>query len=973
MVESSLLQHVFGPEETLSGTLSNAQKTDQSLEPTLEFTSAFTAAPDMSTTSAIREVGGSDDDTIRGTGDDDVLLGLAGDDFLVGRAGDDTLNGAGGADRLKGNGGSDLLIGGGGDDSLFGGGGADSIRGGGGADTIRGGGGDDTIKGNGGDDTIRGNGGDDSIIGGGGADLIIAGPGNDTIKGGGGNDVFLFTNNDINRSPETTINAFQFNRDIVDLSAISGLGPFSNLDLVDSADGAVLTINGNTILFKGRSAADFNASHFNLDNNDPFLGTAGNDALTSGPGSDLIQGLAGNDTLGAGVGEDTLIGGAGQDIFVVRVENGAIDPTVDIVRDFSYAGGDRVGLTEALNGIDFDAIEDVVRVTPTDGDSIVSVDRGAGFQDVLRLEGVTFETQDLVSYGFTAPPVNSTAFVENPYGFQNRTQTSADINITEDGRYVVWVDQQNLDGDPNDQDPFGNVQENDVSRDVFIYNTETKVIQRAAPRDEDDSRFVETVSPAISEDGRFVAYVKGAANNGGGNVFLQNLAEPDEAPLQINISEDGVAGDRGTTIQRDSNGGGLAGSRVNESGSLVDISADGSKVVFVTRNQLSDADTNTNNDVYLRDVNAGTTRLITQIDGAAFGGVGGGDVLKISQDGRYIAFSTTVPLDERDADGGQFSSGANDVYLFDTIRSQFLLVSSPAGGAVNGFDMSADGSRIAFATDEAIDIDDRNDASDIYVTDIDLASFTVTSQKRVSEAEGGFEIVDGDSFAPAISPDGSRVAFLNFGDDVTNLADSADFDGDSNPAAGPLFIVDVETGAISGPPSPYANQLNNDETLHAAFSADSFVYRETAVGGNSRPSDTPVVRDPVPLTFNDVDSLGLIEVDRGSSFRSEIDSPSDVDVFRLDTNGDSRDVFVSVEGIDTGAGTLADPIVTLFNGGLDRNPVDIDDNGGIGRNAVGETFVGAFNRIFVQIESADGGVGSYRVTVERNEPEDLLG
>ena len=86
MVESSLLQHVFGPEETLSGTLSNTQKTEQTLALTLEFTSAFTATPDMSTTAAIREVGDRDDDTIRGTGDDDVLLGLAGDDFLVGRA-----------------------------------------------------------------------------------------------------------------------------------------------------------------------------------------------------------------------------------------------------------------------------------------------------------------------------------------------------------------------------------------------------------------------------------------------------------------------------------------------------------------------------------------------------------------------------------------------------------------------------------------------------------------------------------------------------------------------------------------------------------------------------------------------------------------------------------------------------------------------------------------------------------------------
>lgn len=981
MADHSFLSHVFGPDEALSGNLTSTSETTAApTAPGALQISAAVSVVSAPASSAIREVGDGDNDTLRGTGDDDVLLGLGGDDRLIGRAGDDTLNGAVGDDRLQAGGGDDLLIGGGGDDSLFGGGGADSIKGGGGDDMIRGGGGNDTIKGNGGSDTILGNGGDDSIIGGGGDDTIIAGPGNDTIKGGGGNDVFIFSASDINRSPETTIRAFQFGRDIVDLSAIDGLGPFSNLDLADGAGGAVLTVGASTILFQGRSAADFDAADFDLDDNtvgpppDPFLGTEGADAIASGPGSDLIQGLGGNDTLGAGVGEDTLIGGAGQDIYVVRVENGAIDPNVDIVRDFDYPGGDRVGLTEALNGISFNALEDVVRVAPTGGHSVVAVDRGAGFQDVLRLEGVTFTTQDLVSYGFTAPPVNSTAFVENPYGFQNRTQTSADIGVTGDGLYVVWVDQQNLDGDPNDLDPFGNVQENNVSRDVFVYNTQTKAIQRVAPREDGDSDFVETVSPAISEDGRFVAYVKGNANSGGGNVFLQNLAEPDQAPIQINISEDGEAGDGGTPILRNSNGGGLAGSRVNESGSVVDISADASRVVFVTRAQLSDADTNSNNDVYLRDLSAGTTTLISQLDGAATGGVGGGDVLRISQDGRYIAFSTTVALVEGEQDGGQFSAGANDVYLFDTATGAILLVSSLVDGAVSGFDMSADGSRIAFATSEAIDADDANGLSDIYIADIDLASFTVTSQRRISEADGGFEIVDDASFAPAISPDGSRVAFLNFGDDVTNLAASAAFDGDTNPAAGPLFVVDVETGALTGPPTTYSNRLNNDATIHAAFSADSFVYREAAIGFNSNQnSDTPVVRDPVPLVFNDVSDQGSLQVDRGSSFRSEIDSPGDVDVFALDTDGDSRTFFFSVEGVDTGAGTLADPVVTLFNTRLDNDPVDIDDNGGIGRNALGETFISAFNRIFIQVESADGGIGSYRVTVDRNPPEDLLG
>ena len=973
MVDQTLLEHIFGPEETLSGAADKGSDAPPTAIEALAFSAAFSAPLTPLSTAAIREVGDGDNDTIRGTRDDDILLGLGGDDRLIGRAGDDTLNGAAGNDRLQAGGGDDLLIGGAGDDSLFGGGGADNIKGGGGDDTIRGGGGNDTIKGNGGSDTIKGNGGDDLIIGGGGADTIVAGPGNDTIKGGGGNDVFIFSASDIARSPETTIRAFQFGRDVVDLSAIDGLGPFGSLDLVDGASGAELTVNGSTILFQGRSAADFDADDFNLDNNDPFLGGPGNDALTSGPGSDLIQGLGGNDTLGAGVGEDTLIGGDGQDIFVVRVENGSIDPTVDIVRDFDYPGGDRIGLTEALNGIAFDALEDVVRVTPTGGDSIVAVNRGAGFQDVLRLEGVTFTTQELVSYGFTAPPVNNTAFVENPYGFDNETTSSASPVITADGRYVVWTDQQNLDDDPFDVDPFdigGGAPENDVSRDVFIMNTETKAIQRVAPRSADDSPFAEVVNPAVSEDGRFVAYAKSSGASGGGDVFVQNMAFPDQAPVQVNITENGEIGGAGTPIPRASNSSGLNGSTINESRPVIDISGDGEKVVFVTSSQLSAADANGNPDVYLRDLSTRTTTLITQIDGVATGGSSG---VKISQDGRYIAFSSLAAFVDGEVESDDSSISKNDLYLLDTETGRVLLVSSIAPGGVGRFDMSADGSRIAFATREVIEADDRNEKSDIFVADIDLASFTVTGRKRISEADGQFDIVDGDSFAPTISPDGTRVAFLNLGDDVTNLPAGAVFESDENPAVGPLFIVDLETGQFLGPPTDYVEGTTVGSAIHAAFSNDSFVYREDVQAGNGgRSADTIVIRDPVPIEFQDIPGGQGAGVNRGSTFRSTIDTPGDVDVFRLDTNGDSRTFFFSVEGVDTDAGTLADPKVTLFNGSPDNNPVDIDDNGGIGRNALGETFISAFNRIFIQVESADGGVGSYRVTVDRDPPEDLL-
>jgi len=403
MVDQTLLQHLFATGAAGFDAADETARDDADapdLREAIAASSGLAAAtsgvgPDglPGASAAITLRGEPSDDVLRGTRDDDLLLGLAGNDRLIGRAGDDTLNGAGGNDRLQGGGGADLMIGGGGDDSLFGGGGDDNIRGGGGADTIRGGGGNDTIKGNGGSDTIKGNGGNDSIIGGGGADTIIAGPGDDTIKGGGGNDLIQFSQSDINRSPTTTIKAFQPGRDKIDLQRLSDLGPFSALDIVDGDRGAELRIGDSVILFQGRAKSALSADDFLLaidepeepvdppsdpvdppsdpvdppsdpvdppsdpvnppddpePEDDPFLGTEGDDTINSDAENNLIQGLGGNDVLAAGEGLDTLIGGAGSDKFVVRLIDGAVDPEVDIVRDFSYISGDRVGLTEALH------------------------------------------------------------------------------------------------------------------------------------------------------------------------------------------------------------------------------------------------------------------------------------------------------------------------------------------------------------------------------------------------------------------------------------------------------------------------------------------------------------------------------------------------------------------------------------------------------------------------------------------------
>lgn len=71
-------------------------------------------------------IGGTSDDTIKGTNGADFLAGGAGDDFLQGRAGNDVIEGNEGNDQIQGNEGDDTITGGEGDDLIHGGVGTDT-------------------------------------------------------------------------------------------------------------------------------------------------------------------------------------------------------------------------------------------------------------------------------------------------------------------------------------------------------------------------------------------------------------------------------------------------------------------------------------------------------------------------------------------------------------------------------------------------------------------------------------------------------------------------------------------------------------------------------------------------------------------------------------------------------------------------------------------------------------------------------
>jgi Tol biopolymer transport system component len=165
-------------------------------------------------------------------------------------------------------------------------------------------------------------------------------------------------------------------------------------------------------------------------------------------------------------------------------------------------------------------------------------------------------------------------------------------------------------------------------------------------------------------------------------------------------------------------------------------------------------------DVFVRDREHGTTERVSistkgaQANESSF-------LAGISGDGRLVAFESDatnlVPGD---------SNGTTDVFVRDRKNGTTERVSvGPNGkqanaGSHGGF-VSADGRYVVFSSDATNLVPgDTNGHADIFVRDLKLGT-----TRRVSLAPDEAQ-ADGDSYSPALSPDGRLVTFES---DATNL------------------------------------------------------------------------------------------------------------------------------------------------------------------------------------------------------------
>jgi Tol biopolymer transport system component len=145
-------------------------------------------------------------------------------------------------------------------------------------------------------------------------------------------------------------------------------------------------------------------------------------------------------------------------------------------------------------------------------------------------------------------------------------------------------------------------------------------------------------------------------------------------------------------------------------------SYDGRFVVFSTAAPLVAIDTNGTDDVYLRDTVDGITILVSQK-----GGKPGNDASfepTISDDGRYVAYTTWATNLFRDRNGATL-----DVAVKDLFRDRTRLVSRTTTGkqyAKNSFTpvISGDGSRVSFQSFAPFGVKDQDKREDVYVRDL---------------------------------------------------------------------------------------------------------------------------------------------------------------------------------------------------------------------------------------------------------------
>ncbi len=366
-------------------------------------------------------------------------------------------------------------------------------------------------------------------------------------------------------------------------------------------------------------------------------------------------------------------------------------------------------------------------------------------------------------------------------GEQSFTLGSGGVSISDDGRFVAFsILSLTLVPDDTNQ-----------ALDVFVRDRMLGVTERASVSSFTAQANGSSLEPSISSDGRFVVFTSQASNldprdsNSVSDIFLRDR-------------------ERNTTdLVSVSNTSGAANGQSREPR----ISANGRFVVFVSTATNLVAGQAFPGDVFVRDLEMGTTELINQgtIPECADPSPSPERIRTpaISADGRFVAFlcgstNTAVLLFDR-------SSGTTE-------RINVNNAGEMGTGTNVGLAVSPDGRLVAFSSDATNLVpNDTNGVFDVFVRDRQTSSTERLSIGRLGQ--------EGDAFSafPSFSGDGRLVSFFSF---ATTLVD-ADTSGNAS-----VFVRDRRNGTTALASANSAGASGNGSSGGG--------FRETSISRNGR-------------------------------------------------------------------------------------------------------------------------------------------
>jgi Tol biopolymer transport system component len=283
---------------------------------------------------------------------------------------------------------------------------------------------------------------------------------------------------------------------------------------------------------------------------------------------------------------------------------------------------------------------------------------------------------------------------------------------------------------------------------------ETRLISSDATGTEGNG---DSFAPAISADGLTVAFESYATNlvaadtNGVRDVFVWsfNAASPGVTRASV----------------------GTAGVQANGESYAATLSGNGKVVAFASSaSNLTDGVTgNSTVNVVRRDLTAGSNVLVTRGSVGAGTGIGvGGSMPALSEDGNRLAFwSFSAQLVAGDG------NGLWDIFVYQHDTSALTRVSLAAGGGERnqGNDstsrvvapaISGNGRYVAYATTATnVVAGDTNAAQDVFVVDLDGGLTVQRASVATSGTQGNGDSPVGQGERPALSADGTWIAFTS--------------------------------------------------------------------------------------------------------------------------------------------------------------------------------------------------------------------